>query len=528
MRESTKRINRPTGTLRLRLRLPVRASLWYTASSIIARAASMLATPIFTRLLSTEEYGLFPLYSSWLSLFCVVLTLEITGGVTQRALQRETDRSELLSCALGLVMTCCATGSLMYILLRRWINGLTGLGTSTTLLLLLNVSLSAIISLHTSLCRYEYRYRSIAALSIVTAIASPLIALLLIKTTPLRSSARIVASVIVCAAAALPHLYSIIYASRRIFSARVWCNLLKAALPLLPHYLAAAVIPRVGELALSSILGRATVAKYSVATSLGMALTMLTGGILGALVPWIMRRLQCNEHSGVRSIVSLCTELICIGALGILALMPEAMSILAPKEYFSALPAVFPLAISAVPILLYGVVSAAALFYERPYVSSVSSLSGASIALCTGTVIGYINNNLFANNGDLNHAAYKTGISLILKVTGSDSVEAVACFVAAAMTLAAYLIQLAIGSLLLKRTTGAKVICITRTVLILTLTTVYASAILLLRANLLARITMLIPLITAAIVILRRLMPLIKEPPDFMNDEPTTGERTQI
>lgn len=500
-----------------RLRLPARASLWYTVSSIIARGAAMLATPIFTRLLSAEEYGLFPLYSSWLSLFSVVLTLEITGGVTQRGLQREADRGELLSSALGLVTVCCATGSVMYILLHRQVNAMTGLSTPTTLLLLLNVALSAISSLHTSLCRYKYRYKSIAAFNVATAIASPLLALLLIKLTPLRQSARIIASVAVCAACALPHLYTILYTSRRVFSARVWGYLFRSALPLLPHYLAAAAIPRVGELALSALFGRAAVAKYSVATSLGMALTMLTGGILGALIPWILRRLHSGEERSVRSIVSLCTGLICLSALGMLALMPEAMSILATREYSLALPAVFPLAISAVPILLCGVNSAAALYYERPYVSTVSSLSGAAVAMCTGVIVKHISNIAQDNNSIFKYVISNSNMSVgtrLLNATGLNDRASVACFAAAAITLAAYLIQLTIASLLLKRATEASVINAPRTALMLALTTVYAAVILLLRSNLAARIAMMIPLIPVGSMILRRLMPLIKEPPD--------------
>ena len=38
---------------------PVKAAFWFTVSSYLQRGISMIATPIFTRLLSTENYGLY-------------------------------------------------------------------------------------------------------------------------------------------------------------------------------------------------------------------------------------------------------------------------------------------------------------------------------------------------------------------------------------------------------------------------------------------------------------------------------------
>ena len=80
------------------LRLPARASLWYVLSSAAARGVSMLGTPIFTRLLSPEEYGLYPLFNLWLGLFFAFATLELTGSALYRALQRfEGERAQVLS-----------------------------------------------------------------------------------------------------------------------------------------------------------------------------------------------------------------------------------------------------------------------------------------------------------------------------------------------------------------------------------------------------------------------------------------------
>ena len=59
------------------LSLPVKASMWYTICSIVQRGISLLTIPIFTRLLTQEEYGTFTIYQSWFSVISIFATLEI-------------------------------------------------------------------------------------------------------------------------------------------------------------------------------------------------------------------------------------------------------------------------------------------------------------------------------------------------------------------------------------------------------------------------------------------------------------------
>ena len=82
----------------LSVRVPAKASAWYIGSSVLAKGISALVTPIFTRLLTPEEYGLYPLYLSWLSVFTILLSLELTGGVMYRGLQKfGNDKDEFTS-----------------------------------------------------------------------------------------------------------------------------------------------------------------------------------------------------------------------------------------------------------------------------------------------------------------------------------------------------------------------------------------------------------------------------------------------
>lgn len=45
-----------------KLNIGIKASIWFMFCNIIQKGITMLTVPIFTRLLSTEEYGIYSVY----------------------------------------------------------------------------------------------------------------------------------------------------------------------------------------------------------------------------------------------------------------------------------------------------------------------------------------------------------------------------------------------------------------------------------------------------------------------------------
>ena len=79
------------------------ASFSYVISNTLSRGFAFLFTPIFTRVLSPEEYGVYSLYTSILTIVTVFTTPDTSGGAIYRVLAKEgTDNDNVVSSALGL------------------------------------------------------------------------------------------------------------------------------------------------------------------------------------------------------------------------------------------------------------------------------------------------------------------------------------------------------------------------------------------------------------------------------------------
>ena len=83
--------------------IQAKASIWFVLCSVVQKGLAFLTTPIFTRIMSAEEYGVVSVYNSWISILTVVLTLQLATGVYNKAMIRyEHQRNEYTSSILSL------------------------------------------------------------------------------------------------------------------------------------------------------------------------------------------------------------------------------------------------------------------------------------------------------------------------------------------------------------------------------------------------------------------------------------------
>ncbi len=85
---------------------PVKASLWFVISNVMLKGISFVTLPIFSRLLTTSEYGIVSVYTSWVSLVSIVTTLTVWGGVFNVGMVKHSDdRNTIISSFQGLAST---------------------------------------------------------------------------------------------------------------------------------------------------------------------------------------------------------------------------------------------------------------------------------------------------------------------------------------------------------------------------------------------------------------------------------------
>ena len=84
------------------IKVPAKASMWYVGASVLTKATGLLFTPIFTRILTGEEYGAYSLYMSYLGFFSLICAAGFSAGVIYKGFQDFSTKKEVfLSASLG-------------------------------------------------------------------------------------------------------------------------------------------------------------------------------------------------------------------------------------------------------------------------------------------------------------------------------------------------------------------------------------------------------------------------------------------
>lgn len=342
-----------------RLRLPVRSSLSFFAFFSVSRASSLLTTPIFTRLLTPEEYALTPLYYTWLSVFTTLATLELTGSILLSGLARHKERSERYLAAATSLTLCSYSGVfLLYLLFHRRINALTGLPTHLMLLMFVQIGSGIVLSAVEARAKFFYSPKRALPSILSSALLSPVLGFALVRSGVLRAEGRIVAAAIAAALVAIPSLFLLYKRGRVFFDQEVWREQLRRALPLFPHYLALLTLAEVGRIFVGRFDAPDALAKLGVASTLAHAIPLVGSAINAAFYPWLLRRVAVGEMQKVREVTSIVVKVIVFSAASLILISPEFYSILAPKESYSeGLYATAPLICASIFAFLYTIVA---------------------------------------------------------------------------------------------------------------------------------------------------------------------------
>jgi len=368
----------PTKTRKgLTLTLPARASVFYTVSAALERGIGFVFTPIFTRALTAEEYGLYPLYTSWLGIFTIFVTLELTGNVIYRAILKFDKNEGAVTRAATAIMSAALIALLtLFIIFQKGITSTVGLAPEIIFFLILQAYLNGIMYLYLSKCRYRYEYKRASLVNLTLSVLAPSIAFLLVNFTRVRAEARIIAPLLVSLFICVIALPSLLRGSRGNTAAAAG-YLIKKCLPLLPHFLATSVIAQTGKLVIGRYFGARELASYSIVFSMGFLFTLMTVGIQSGLAPWINRKLDSGDGEKIDETAKRVFSLLSLATLLGLCFSPEGLAFLAPPEYRTALLAVYPIGVSVLLGFPTAIINAIILYFEKGHYTTLSSLIGA-------------------------------------------------------------------------------------------------------------------------------------------------------
>lgn len=366
----------------------MKASLAYMVCTFLQKGISILTTPIYTRLLTTEEYGYFSVFNSWLAVVKIFSTLMLAGTLYMQALvkfQHEKERMTSAVAGLGTMTTLAVT--VVYLLFREQLNALMHVDTFIMTCILVTAWEELILDLWAVQQRVAFRYKPLVALTLTTSVVKPLLGVMaVLATASHKAEARILSSVAVDVLAYSWFFISFIRSGKTLYDRKFWRYFLTFSIPLVPHFLTRIVLNQSDKLMIQMLVGLGPAGVYNLAHSLAWMLTLVTQALLNTINPWIFQRIREQEFGKISSASLLTSALVAGAGLALTAVAPEVVRIFAPAEYHEAVWIIPPLVASVYFTYLYSLFSDFEYYYEAKKNILIASLLGGVMNI----VLNYI------------------------------------------------------------------------------------------------------------------------------------------
>lgn len=384
----------------------VKASFWFLICSFLQKGISMITTPIFTRLLSTAEYGEFNVFNSWYSIAFIFVSLSLSSGVYTQGLVKYDRQRKIFSSSLqGLTLTLVVLWTVIYLVFKEFWNNLFSMSTTLMLAMLVMIWTSSAFGFWTAEQRVNYKYRALVVITLVVSIAKPVLGILLVTHSDDKVTMRILGLVLVEVIGYTWCGVVQIIRGKKFFSKQFWIYALSYNLPLIPHYLSQMILNNSDRIMINDMVGSDAAGIYSLAYSLAMIMTLFNNALGQTISPWMYQKIKEKKIGDIAPVAYLSIAVVIVVNMLLIAFAPEAVRIFAPKSYYEAIYCIPPVAMGVLFLYSYDLFAKFAFYYERTTMIMLASIGGAILNI----VLNYIGIKMFGYIA----AAYTTLICYI-------------------------------------------------------------------------------------------------------------------
>lgn len=315
------------------------SAVWYTISNVIAKGISLLLTPIFARMLTMNEYGVYTSFVSWQNILVTFFSLELSSTILRARFDYEND-DEFSGYVFTITFFSVTFSSISILIISACFKfdmaPLLGLDNAHIRLLYATIIFSPLLQLFQAEQRAQIKYKKSSIITVLYGISSFLLPYLFMRIMEDDLTALLVGitmNIVIWGGGIF--LYFWIRNEKKISRGYIFYAL-TIALPIVPHLLSNIIMGNSDKLMINNMCGPEVAALYGVVYTCSLAVTLLRNSLNSAWVPWFYKKMKDHELRTIKNISNAYMYLFSIGAFILCLTGPEVILILGGPKYSAA------------------------------------------------------------------------------------------------------------------------------------------------------------------------------------------------
>lgn len=375
--------------------IQIKASFWFLICSVLQKGISVITTPIFTRLLSTAEYGQYNVFNSWLSVVTVFVTLNLCAGVyTMGIVKFKEDEKAFTSSMQGLTLLLCILWTIIYICSHTFWNKVFQLTTVQMLAMFVLIWTSTSFSFWMTTQRNKYKYKLLILVTLIVSVLKPVIGIIFVINANDKVTARILGLALVEVICYPCFFFVQIKRGKHFFSKKYWKYAVLFNIPLIPHYLSNTILGSSDRIMIQRMVGESQAGIYSLAYSIAQLMNMVNDALNKTMSPWLYQKIREKKYKEISKVVYISLAIVGFCNIILITVAPEIVAIFAPKEYYEAIYVIVPVALSGFFTYMYLCFAPFEFYYEKRIWTTIGTLTSAVLNIILNIIciptFGYI------------------------------------------------------------------------------------------------------------------------------------------
>lgn len=362
------------------------AGIGYTVGNILIRGLSFITLPIFTRLMSTGEYGLYSTYLSYEGILTLCVGLGLHASIKSAKIEFKERVDTYVSTVVFLPIGLAILISFLSIPFVEDIAGYFDFSKNIVYLMLFQAVASSIVSIYNARLSLEYSYVKYLVISLVSALSNVFLSLwLMIVVMPGQNFyARVLSTACPLFVIAAFILLSFIKKAKPEFKGDLYKFGLKFSLPLVPHGVSQLILSQFGKIIIQKRIGNAAAGIYGFSYTIALIPQVLISSFDTVWGTWFFEEFNKNNFDMIKERATQYVALFSAITCGLIGVSPEMIKVLGDSDYWSAINIVIPVLLGVYFTFLYTLPAQIEYFYKKTKFIAIGTVFAAllNVTLC--------------------------------------------------------------------------------------------------------------------------------------------------
>ena len=377
-------------------------------ANILIRSSAIITAPIFTRILTTSDYGIASNFVAWLNIFLVFTGLALPYSIGNAKMDFPFQLNRFLASIQTMGTIIAVLFLLLALVFKEKLAELMVLDSDLVIIMFVYLLVLPSVVFSQEKYKFELQYKQNIYIAIFNSIGAILFCLIFILKVfnEQRYYGRIIGLIFPMFLMGFLFYIKILKDGWSTNLKKYWAYALKISVPMIPHALAMVVLNQIDRVMIINISGSSDAGLYSFGFAYAILLMIFSNAVLQAYKPWLYINYHKKDFQSIKKSNEIITFSVCVLTLVIITVGPEVLKILGTSDFWNAKWVVMPIAISALFQYIYNTYSSLELYHKKTMVIAIGSVFTA--------IINYFLNSTFIPVYGYVAAAYTTFASYFI------------------------------------------------------------------------------------------------------------------